>query len=455
MWQNVMKRKLFVKSFLLVFVAFLVSLSPTKLFAIDDVFYSGNDILYYEPNAGRCNPTVAPPSDTGTVAIVANENVEAFVKYFTAEQGFSLAAAAGMAGNIMMESHFNPAIKEGSTIASDDENILGFSGGFGIAQWTDTARKQNLINFAKQKHAKITDLMMQIEFVAHELESSSYTPMLQKLDKNKTDPVAAAIVFHGLTPNIEREGASINPIFKAAGAGYGYERSGDTSDQVVKNRGGSGTSIFNTYEGKISDGTGVKIKGGGDTSTPSTATSEALAACQNKDNASTSSDLGPGKGDFSDIGEVKGWDNVLHNSQATDRLFGESLEGDGYCAAIVSRVWHGQDIGYGYHTDPNTHITNDYAVTLWYEQEGRAGHVDRNVKKGAILLYRSTHQSAGHIVIYLGDNKVLNDGHIRDAAFIEDEGWHEIYLGWIDPNDIGWTSVSASDSTLRSILSGY
>jgi len=446
------------KSLLLLFISFLLALSPSKLFAIDETFYSGNDILFYDPNAGRCNPTVAPPSDSGTITIVANENVEALIKYFTQEQGFSLAAASGIAGNIMMESGFNPAKKEGGAIASDDENILSFSGGFGLAQWTDDSRKQNLINFAKQKGTKITDLMMQIEFIAHELDSTSYAPMLKKLDANTTDPVAAAIVFHGLTPNIEREGASINPIFKAAGAVYGYERSGDTSDEVVTNRGGAAKSAFNQFKGKVEDGGGIKIQpGGGGDSTPLGSTdSEALAACQNENNNSSStSDLGPGKGDFKDTGEVKGWNNVLHNSKATDRLFGASLEGDGYCAAIVSRVWHGQDIGYGYHTDPNTHITNDYAVTLWYEQEGRAGHADRNVKKGAILLYRSTHQSAGHIVIYLGDNKVLNDGHIRDAAFIEDEGWHEIYLGWIDPNDIGWNSISASDSTLRSILSGY
>ena len=138
------------KPLLLLFISFLLALSPSKLFAIDETFYSGNDILFYDPNAGRCNPTVAPPSDSGTITIVANENVEALIKYFTQEQGFSLAAASGIAGNIMMESGFNPAKKEGGAIASDDENILSFSGGFGLAQWTDDSRKQNLINFAAQ-----------------------------------------------------------------------------------------------------------------------------------------------------------------------------------------------------------------------------------------------------------------------------------------------------------------
>ena len=128
------------------------------------------------------------------------------------------------------------------------------------------------------------------------------------------------------------------------------------------------------------------------------------------------------------------------------------MVGTGHCAAIVSRVWHGQNIGYGNHTGGG--VTNAEADTLWYEQQSTNGHADRNVKKGAILIYHSDNQSAGHVVIYLGNNKVLNDGNIADASFIEDD-WGEKFLGWIDPNDIGWTSTKASDDTLRSMLSGY
>ena len=212
------------------------------LYALDYQFYSGNDIIYYDPDAGICNST---ESQASNVEIVANENAEFLIKYF-AEQGFSVAAAAGIIGNLTMESTLNPAKIEGGAIAPD--NYIPQDGtGFGLAQWTYNER-QIPLEASQSKGKKITDISMQADFIMKELKES-YPQVIKALDPIKDDPVKAAIVFHGITPNIQREGASINPVFAAANPPLpGFEGSGDTSSTVVNNRGGAAESYYNTYK---------------------------------------------------------------------------------------------------------------------------------------------------------------------------------------------------------------
>jgi hypothetical protein len=431
-------------SFFVAVILVVTFASNTVLAAHDSQFYMGNGIFFYDPDDAGCGQGSDSGNATASVVTDNSDNLKTFLEFFTGK-GLSLAAAAGMAGNIRQESNFNPAIIQGGTIA--DANYTPVAGkGFGIAQWTDGGRQKNLIEFAKSQSKPITDLGMQVAFIWKEMSASGYKDMIQRLNNNKTDPVAAAAVFHGMTPNIESEGSKMNSTFRAADPKFGYERSGDTSDEVIKNRGGAAGSYYSSFKDQIQDGSGVtEIDTSGSTS-PSGETQTPTSCDTSSTQGGTSSNLGVGDGQFTDKGEVKGWANVLANSTAVDRIFSSTLEGDGWCASIVSRTWRGQDIGYGV----------NYAITLWYNNDSNGiGHADRSPKKGAILIYKSDHQSAGHVTIYLGGNKILNDGKIRDANFVEAGGWNEHYLGWIDPNDLGWKSVAASDSTLKSILAGY
>ena len=429
-------RKIIKTPFFFAFL-FLLSLISQTVAAVggkyDESFYSNNDIIYYNPEAVGCQTsfnTEVTPVET------ANDNAEAMMKYFTTK-GLSLAAAAGILGNLNAESRLNPAIIQGGRIADDSYNPVNGTKGFGLAQWTSKGRQENLVNFAKSKNAKITDLNMQLDFIWKEL-NESYTKVLPRLNEVKTDPVAAAIIFHGMTPNIKNEGSGM--VFKVREVNPptpGYESSGDTSKQVVDNRGGAALGFYNKFKDKISDGSGVVPA---DTSSQSTAT-PAQGGCQEQSPTSTDNgSLGVGKGKFTDSGNVKNSENVLHNSTLADKEFGSSLVGDGICAAIVSRVWRGKDVGYAGSTPPN----NGEADDMWDKAGSRFGHADRNPKIGSILIYRSSRQSAGHVVIYLGNNKVLNDGHIEDAE-VPEKGWGLTYLGWIDPNDVGWVSVKTNN----------
>lgn len=437
MW---LKKRTGYRFFYITLILFIFSsfVSPVaSAVSFDELFYSGNDILYYDPRSTICADSTNTVDADGTA--VSSDNVKALLEYFTGK-GLSLAAASGIAGNIRQESGFNPAIIQGGEIADENVDILslrfsdGSHKGFGIAQWTDSGRKQGLVNYAKQTNRPITSLAMQLDYIWVEMQASSYDYMVKRLNEIKSDPVAAAAVFHGLTPNIEREGSSINQVFVAARAKFGFERSGDSSNTVIRVRGGNAKTYYQNYQGHIQDGTGVSGVSGA-------TTGDTPVECED---GVSGDDVGIGKGSFTDSGQVAGWASVLHNSQLVNKIFGTSLVAKGWCAAITSKAWRGQNIGYG----------ESYAIHLWEKYGDSKGHKDRSPKLGAILLYRGSNV-AGHVVIYLGNNKILNDGNITDANFVEEGGWNQTYLGWIDPNDVGWTTRSASEAQLKSYLTEY
>lgn len=93
--------------------------------------------------------------------------------------GLSRAGALGVMGNLQAESGLNENIvQRGMTKLSDeqytvavDNGLLNFvdSIGYGLAQWTFSKRKENLLNFAKKKGTSVGDGWMQIEFLLQEL----------------------------------------------------------------------------------------------------------------------------------------------------------------------------------------------------------------------------------------------------------------------------------------------
>jgi len=187
----------------------------------DTTFYSGNDITFWDPSA--CSTS----SDTGTIE--GNDNLEKVLRYFTSK-GLTLAQAAGIAGNIQQESHFDPTIIQGMTHADENYRLVDGTG-FGLVQWTSGGRQQGLMDYAEETNRSIIDLSMQLDFIWVELEAS-YKDTLEDLRKTTT-PLDAAIVFHD-----------------------GYERSGDNEQTVIDIRGGAAQSFFDEFEGIIADGAG-------------------------------------------------------------------------------------------------------------------------------------------------------------------------------------------------------
>ena len=126
-------------------------------------------------------------------------NEELIWQYLKA-QGFSDAGAAGLMGNLYAESGLKPTNLQNTyekklgftddsyTKAVDNgsyDNFVRDSAGYGLAQWTFWSRKENLLNFAKQKKKSIGDLYMQLDFLMVEL-SSGYKGLLNTLKTTKS-----------------------------------------------------------------------------------------------------------------------------------------------------------------------------------------------------------------------------------------------------------------------------
>jgi hypothetical protein len=188
----------------------------TKVFALDEQFYSGNDILYYDPDGTLC----ASPSGSSTV-ITGNDNSEIIFKYLTGK-GLTGEQAAGILGNLQQESGFNPAKIQGGAIAPDDYTPVN-GVGFGLAQWTFNSRQRPLVDLGKLSGRKITDLQLQMDFLWQEL-TGPYASALSNL-KNETTPERAAYVFH-----------------------RDYEGSADSEAFVLQVRGGNAKTLFEKYK---------------------------------------------------------------------------------------------------------------------------------------------------------------------------------------------------------------
>ena len=123
---------------------------------------------------------------------------------FLKKQGLSDAGAAGLMGNLYAESGLIPNNLQNSyntklgytdsayTAAVDKgkyKNFVKDSAGYGLAQWTYWSRKENLLNYAKNKKASIGDLTMQLEFLMQEL-TVGYKSLLNTL--KTTDSIREA-----------------------------------------------------------------------------------------------------------------------------------------------------------------------------------------------------------------------------------------------------------------------
>lgn len=183
----------------------------------DEMFYSGNDIVFYDP---RCDTGEA----TGEVLTLnGTDNIDKIFKFLIApSQGLTVSQAAGVIGNLMAESGdaINPAIIQGGGNAPKDYTPVN-GVGFGIAQWTFTARQKPLMEYMKP-YSDITNLDGQIGFLWSEL-NTTHSEALFKL-RGASDYQEATYVFHKY-----------------------YEGSADSESQVRNGRGGKAKLVHERY----------------------------------------------------------------------------------------------------------------------------------------------------------------------------------------------------------------
>lgn len=131
------------------------------------------------------------------------------------KNGFTEIATAGIMGNLMAESHFNPRIVEGGSEA--DNITCDGTTGYGIAQWTSIDRQEGLAALASAKGRPSGDLMVQIDWLIQEIDKYGVRDVMNQ----QTSPYQAALLFH-------KE----------------FERSADTEEQAAR-RGHYAEEIYN------------------------------------------------------------------------------------------------------------------------------------------------------------------------------------------------------------------
>lgn len=131
--------------------------------------------------------TTAPIKVTGTVSTGSAADEKAIWEFFKGK-GLNDFAIAGVMGNLFAESGLRSNNLQNSyerklgftdetyTAAVDAGTYAKFDGdaaGYGLAQWTYSTRKRNLLSFAKSAGKSIGDLAMQLDFLWKELQGYS------------------------------------------------------------------------------------------------------------------------------------------------------------------------------------------------------------------------------------------------------------------------------------------
>jgi hypothetical protein len=198
------------------FIAALVScLLPTATLAISagDLQAANNDTNFYDPY-DQC------VSGTTSTTLVGKDNTMK-VMNFLIGKGLTAIEAAGIVGNLMAESGLDPTIQQGNASTSKTP-INGI--GFGIAQWTFTARQQPLIQLAAKEGQPVDTLGVQLDFLWDEftgaIPNDDFTSVLNQLKQQTTLTGATDVVMTGYEGPLVDNGGTRLSFATAAYAEY-------------------------------------------------------------------------------------------------------------------------------------------------------------------------------------------------------------------------------------------
>ncbi|MEJ7218482.1 phage tail tape measure protein [Staphylococcus gallinarum] len=199
---------------------------------------------YYQYTANNLNG-----NEKGSITTLSGSSTQGKVWNFLKSKGFSDAQVSGVMGNIEQESRFNPAA----------EQMQGWVGGKGIAQWDD--RKDKLKAFAKKRGKSWKDLQVQLDFMWEEMmttENKAYKAL-----KGTTSVTEAARVFQ---TQYERAGIPNQSARDKAANKYYNQFKGTNGNATVSSnavKGTVGTSIVNDKSAYFYDSQFGRYNNGG------------------------------------------------------------------------------------------------------------------------------------------------------------------------------------------------
>lgn len=179
---------------------------------------------------------------------------------FLLSKGLTPTAAAGILGNLAVESGLDPAKVQGG---SESSTIVPGEG-YGLAQWTSTSRQAGLASYAASLHQPVDSLSVQLNYLWQEISSGSegVTPAL--LNSAPT-PQAAAQLFAqdyerpaGTSSYATRESYAVDYFdeFMSGGSGNGAPQGGASSGSISGGStsltlGGSPVTFFQSIDSAL------------------------------------------------------------------------------------------------------------------------------------------------------------------------------------------------------------
>ena len=229
-------------------------------------------------------------SGTGTYSNInlTGDEAKEQIFNFLVDSGATPEGAAGIMGNLQAESgcksvrvqsdyyYANPDEYSANYTAQVDNGTVSEyefvhngpgGGGYGLAQWTDEGRKQNLYNYAKSRGKSIGDLQMQLEFLVQELQTG-YSSIWNLMTTSNDMRAVSNIVLHQ------------------------FERPSDQSTDVEIKRCNNGKAIYDLYSNKRnstnSSNTSSTIKNKNSTKNDSDSKKDKSSSSTNDNNKSSS-----------------------------------------------------------------------------------------------------------------------------------------------------------------------
>jgi hypothetical protein len=175
-------------------------------------------------------------SSDETVSLPGDGRTEQAFRFFVEQKGLSKEQAAGVVGNMVVESGVNPEnIQNPAGDTKDPSNLTGQTQGWGIIQWTPGAK---IIGIAKAQGvtSPIYELSTQLQIVWNHMTGTSPTGVRNMVERYKkiNDVGEAAVAFEEL---MEGAGVEVHAKRKAAAravlAKYGSDVQANTSTQAA------------------------------------------------------------------------------------------------------------------------------------------------------------------------------------------------------------------------------
>lgn len=146
-----------------------------------------------------------------------------FIWDYLLQVGYTESSAAGIMGNLMVESGLDPRRVQGRGWQTADEVKVDGNTGYGLCQWTYNSRQQGLADLAKSYNKKSSDLVVQLDYMMKEVQQGYTSCLPSGLNACKTPEDAATKWCNEFenpgVPHLEERTNWARKIFEAKGVG--------------------------------------------------------------------------------------------------------------------------------------------------------------------------------------------------------------------------------------------